>query len=282
MRRITEVIRQHYEHLSPSERRVAGFIIDHLDDLATYNSVELSRQCDTSKATISRLFRRLGYSSFKEAREELRRLRQSGVPMPGPGLQAGGSLIERHFASESQHLQRVMQLAQTPLLAKVTERLADAQRVAVIGFRNSYPVALHLRQQLMQIRPAVQLLPQPGQTLAEELADLTDRDLVVLMAFHRRPAGFKALLKTLLDRHIPVLLLCEQDSGLATLKPTWILELPLNSVSAFDSYALPMSLVSLISNLLLHYQLDHGRARIEQINQLYEQTGELDLNLNVL
>lgn len=282
MRRITEVIRQHYEHLSPSERRVAGFIIDHLDDLATYNSVELSRQCDTSKATISRLFRRLGYSSFKEAREELRRLRQSGVPMPGPGLQAGGSLIERHFASESQHLQRVMQLAQTPLLAQVTERLADAQRVAVIGFRNSYPVALHLRQQLMQIRPAVQLLPQPGQTLAEELADLTDRDLVVLMAFHRRPAGFKTLLKTLLDRNIPVLLLCEQDSGLATLKPTWILELPLNSVSAFDSYALPMSLVSLISNLLLHYQLDHGRARIEQINQLYEQTGELDLNLNVL
>ncbi|MFN3879988.1 MAG: MurR/RpiR family transcriptional regulator [Nitrincola lacisaponensis] len=282
MRRITEVIRQHYEHLSPSERRVAGFIIDHLDDLATYNSVELSRQCDTSKATISRLFRRLGYSSFKEAREELRRLRQSGVPMPGPGLQAGGSLIERHFASESQHLQRVMQLAQTPLLAQVTERLADAQRVAVIGFRNSYPVALHLRQQLMQIRPAVQLLPQPGQTLAEELADLTDRDLVVLMAFHRRPAGFKTLLKTLLDRNIPVLLLCEQDSGLATLKPTWMLELPLNSVSAFDSYALPMSLVSLISNLLLHYQLDHGRARIEQINQLYEQTGELDLNLNVL
>ncbi|KDE40182.1 putative rpiR-family transcriptional regulatory protein [Nitrincola lacisaponensis] len=282
MRRITEVIRQHYEHLSPSERRVAGFIIDHLDDLATYNSVELSRQCDTSKATISRLFRRLGYSSFKEAREELRRLRQSGVPMPGPGLQAGGSLIERHFASESQHLQRVMQLAQTPLLAQVTERLADAQRVAVIGFRNSYPVALHLRQQLMQIRPAVQLLPQPGQTLAEELADLTDRDLVVLMAFHRRPAGFKTLLKTLLDRNIPVLLLCEQDSGLVTLKPTWMLELPLNSVSAFDSYALPMSLVSLISNLLLHYQLDHGRARIEQINQLYEQTGELDLNLNVL
>lgn len=282
MRRITEVIRQHYEHLSPSERRVAGFIIDHLDDLATYNSVELSRQCDTSKATISRLFRRLGYSSFKEAREELRRLRQSGVPMPGPGLQAGGSLIERHFASESQHLQRVMQLAQTPLLAKVTERLADAQRVAVIGFRNSYPVALHLRQQLMQIRPAVQLLPQPGQTLAEELADLTDRDLVILMAFHRRPAGFKALLKALLDRNIPVLLLCEQDSGLVTLKPTWMLELPLNSVSAFDSYALPMSLVSLISNLLLHYQLDHGRARIEQINQLYEQTGELDLNLNVL
>lgn len=282
MRRITEVIRQHYEHLSPSERRVAGFIIDHLDDLATYNSVELSRQCDTSKATISRLFRRLGYSSFKEAREELRRLRQSGVPMPGPGLQAGGSLIERHFASELQHHQRVMQLAQTPLLAQVTERLADAQRVAVIGFRNSYPVALHLRQQLMQIRSAVQLLPQPGQTLAEELADLTDRDLVVLMAFHRRPAGFKALLKTLLDRNIPVLLLCEQDSGLAALKPTWMLELPLNSVSAFDSYALPMSLVSLISNLLLHYQLDHGRARIEQINQLYEQTGELDLNLNVL
>jgi DNA-binding MurR/RpiR family transcriptional regulator len=281
MRRITETIRQHYDQLSPSERRVAGFIIDHLDDLATYNSVELSRQCDTSKATISRLFRRLGYASFKEAREELRRLRQSGVPMPGPRLPAGGSLIDRHLASELHNLQRVTMLAQSPLLADITEQLADAVRVAVIGFRNSYPVALHLRQQLIQIRSAVQLLPQPGQTLAEELAELTSQDLVVLMAFHRRPAGFKALVRTLIQRKIPVLLLCEQDSGLAALKPDWILELPLDSVSAFDSYALPMSLVSLLSNLLLHRQLDRGRARIEQINQLYEQTEELDLNFNV-
>lgn len=277
MRQITETIRQHYDQLSPSERRVAGFIIDHLDDLATYNSVELSRQCNTSKATISRLFRRLGYASFKEVREELRRLRQSGVPLPGP-VQAGVSLVDRHFASEQQNLQRLATLAQSHQLDEITRQLAEAGRVAVIGFRNSYPVALHLRQQLQQVRSSVQLLPQPGQTLGEELVEYTSDDLVVLVAFHRRPSGFKALLNTLQQQRVPVVLLCENNSGLVPGARGNLVELPLDTVSAFDSYALPMSLVSLLSNLLLHHQLEQGRSRIEQINELYELTGELDVN----
>lgn len=277
MRQITETIRQNYDQLSPSERRVAGFIIDHLDDLATYNSVELSRHCNTSKATISRLFRRLGYGSFKEAREELRRLRQSGVPMPGPE-QVGVSMVDRHFASEQQNLQRLAALAQSSQLGEVTQQLAAAKKVSVIGFRNSYPVALHLRQQLQQVRNAVQLLPQPGQTLAEELVELTPDDLVVLIAFHRRPSGFKALLNALQQQQVPLVLLCESNSGLALNTQGTVIEVPLDTVSAFDSYALPMSLASLLSNLLLHHQLEQGRSRIESINELYDLTGELDVN----
>lgn len=277
MRQITETIRQNYDQLSPSERRVAGFIIDHLDDLATYNSVELSRQCNTSKATISRLFRRLGYDSFKQAREELRRLRQSGVPLPG-SMQAGVSLVDRHFASEQQNLQRLAALAQSSQLSDITGQLAEAKNIAVIGFRNSYPIALHLRQQLQQVRASVRLLPQPGQTLGEELVELTPDDLVILVAFHRRPSGFRTLLNTLQQQQIPTVLLCESNSGLMAGGKGMVLELPLDTVSAFDSYALPMSLASLLSNLLLHHQLEQGRSRIEQINELYDLTGELDVS----
>ncbi len=39
--------------------------------------------------------------------------------------------------------------------------------------RNAYPAALHLRQQLLQARGQVLVLPQPGQSLSEELVDLT-------------------------------------------------------------------------------------------------------------
>ena len=279
MPRITETIRQQYEQLSPSERRVAAFIIDHLDDLATYNSVELSRQCKTSKATISRLFKRLGYDNFKQVRSELRSLRQLGVPMPGAGLKSGGGLVDRHILRELSNLNHLTLLAKTSSIEKFIETLANAKCVAVIGFRNSYPVALHLRQQLIQIRPDVNLLPQPGQTLSEDLADLSSQDVAILIAFHRRPSGLAALFDTLIKRQIPVMVLCEKNSGFNRSKPTWILELPLDTISAFDSYALPMSLVSLMSNLLLHYQLDKGRARIEEINQLYDSTEELDFLL---
>ncbi len=60
--------------------------------------------------------------------------------------------------------------------------MVAARRIVVVGMRNAYPAALHLRQQLLQARGQVLVLPQPGQSLSEELVDLTADDLVVMMA----------------------------------------------------------------------------------------------------
>ena len=277
MRRITDIIQKEYEQFSPTERRIASFIIDHIDDLATYNSVELSRQCNTSKTTISRMFRRLGYANFKEAREELRKLRQSGIPMPGAGLKAGSSLIERHLESEKRNFESISTFSEKYSFGEVAEVIGKANKVFILGYRNSYPVALHFRQQLVQIRSDVYLLPQPGQTVSEDLVDATTEDIVIYMAFHRRHSGFQSILNTLSKKKIPTLLMCEKNSGLDLSEYKWALEIPLETVSAFDSYALPMSIVSLLSNLILHHRLELGRNRIHDINELYESTKELEL-----
>ncbi|WP_035330179.1 MurR/RpiR family transcriptional regulator, partial [Dickeya solani] len=68
MKQIDERLRNQYSELSPQEQRVAEFIFDHLDDLISYNSAELARLSGVSKATVSRLFRRLGYPSYREMR----------------------------------------------------------------------------------------------------------------------------------------------------------------------------------------------------------------------
>lgn len=46
-----------------------------------------------------------------------------------------------------------------------------AARIAVVGCRNSYPLALHLHEQLMQLRGNIDILPHPGRSLAEELGE---------------------------------------------------------------------------------------------------------------
>ncbi|PSJ44410.1 MurR/RpiR family transcriptional regulator [Zobellella endophytica] len=271
-------IRAQFLQLSPKERRVASFILDHMDDLATYNSVEISRCCGVSKSTVSRLFRRLGYDSFREMRDENRRLRQSGVPVPAVLGGGPAGLVERQLQCEADKLGRLMALLSTETLNALTARLAGARRVGIIGFRNSYPVALHLRQQLMQVREGVRLLPQPGQTLAEELADFGEQDVLILVAFHRRPMLFPRLFATIRRAGIPLALMIEPQAELAQ-EPDWRLEIPLDSVSAFDSYSAAMCTVSLLSNLLLHRSLEQGRERIGRINDLYRQTEELDPGL---
>ena len=57
-------------------------------------------------------------------------------------------------------------------------------------------MALHWRQQLLQLRTGVDIVPRPGQT-PEELSQLTEQDLVIMVAMRRRPVNVKRLMQWL-------------------------------------------------------------------------------------
>lgn len=277
MQQLDTRLRECYNELSPQEQRVASFIMDHFDDLMSYNSAELARLSGVSKATVSRLFKRLGYDRFKEMRDEVRTLRQSGMPLTeNREAVQGNTLLARHYKQEMANLTQWVNALDAVQFADVVQALGAAQRVFILGLRNSAPVALHLRQQLMQIRGQVSLMPQPGQTLAEELVDITPQDVVVVVAFRRRPRVIRPVLEALHKQGVPTVAISEpQAAGITTLA-RWHFGLPLDSVSAFDSYSSAMSLVNLLANALLHSALTEGRQRIHNIASLYTELDELE------
>jgi DNA-binding MurR/RpiR family transcriptional regulator len=277
MKQLDERLKSQYSTLSPQEQRVADFIFDHFDDLISYNSAELARLSGVSKATVSRLFKRLGYDKYREMREELRTLRQSGMPLTdNRDAVQGNTLLARHYKQEMANLTRWASELDADQFSGAIAGLAEARRILIIGLRNSWPAALHLRQQLLQTRGQVQLLPQPGQTLSEELVDAAPDDLVVMVAFRRRPRIVRPLLEQLQKAQVPVLLICEPQAQSLFPLARWRLCAPLDSVSAYDSYACANSLINLLANALLHEMLNSGRQRIHQIADLYQKLDELE------
>ncbi|AHM72507.1 MurR/RpiR family transcriptional regulator [Yersinia hibernica] len=277
MRQIDERLRAHYAQLTPQEQRVTDFIFANFDDLISYNSAELARLSGVSKATVSRLFKRLGYSSYREVREGGRTLRQSGMPLTdNRDAVQGNTLLARHYKQEMANLAQWVNQLDSQQFSEIITAMVRASRILLLGLRNSYPVALHLRQQLLQVRPSVQLIPQAGQTLAEELVGVTPRDVVIVVAFRRRPPVIREILLQMQVQGAPTLLICEPQAQSLLPLARWCLTTPLDSVSAFDSYSSAMSLANLLSNALLHGMLAQGRQRIHQITDLYDSFGELE------
>ncbi|ENG6288113.1 MurR/RpiR family transcriptional regulator [Yersinia enterocolitica] len=277
MKQIDERLRAHYAQLTPQEQRVTDFIFGHFDDLISYNSAELARLSGVSKATVSRLFKRLGYSSYREMREEVRTLRQSGMPLTdNRDAVQGNTLLARHYKQEMANLTHWVNQLDSQQFSDIINALMRAPRILLLGLRNSYPIALHLRQQLLQVRQSVQLIPQAGQTLSEELVDAGPRDVVVVVAFRRRPKVIREILLQMQVQGVPILLICEPQAQSLLSLAHWRLTTPLDSVSAFDSYSSAMSLANLLSNALLHEMLTQGRQRIHQIADLYDAFGELE------
>ena len=278
---IGQRISAQYADLTAQEQRVAAFILDHFDDLAVYSAADLSRLTGVSKSTVSRLFKRLGFENFQAVKRHARELRSRGVPLvTEPGAAAGnGECFKRHHERERQNLQTALEGIEPRTFDAVVERLDGARRVVLVGFRNGYPLAVHFRQQLIQARGEVSLAPEPNQSLAEELVGLGEDDLVVLFGFRRRPRVFDALVNELAAMPCRLLLIADATAGGYAEQVDWWMECPIDSVSAFDSYASAMSLICLLANGVLHHNLAQGRKRIAAISDLYDDLGELSTSV---
>ncbi|KHJ52261.1 MurR/RpiR family transcriptional regulator [Halomonas sp. NyZ770] len=275
---IGQRIAAQFDALTAQEQRVATFILDHFDDLAVYSAADLARLTGVSKSTVSRLFKRLGFESFRTVKTHARQLRNLGVPLvidDDAMQEEGGAPFQRHLQREQENLQRCLASLPPATFADCVDALAAAQQIVVMGFRNSYPLALHLRQQLIQARGRVRLAPQPNQSLAEEIVDLTEQDTIVLFGFRRRPTAFAALVTALERSPARVLLIADPTAATFVPQVSWFMEVPLESLSAFDSYATANSLICLLANAVLHHNLSDGRERISDISDQYEALSEL-------
>lgn len=261
------------EQLTPNEQRIARFLLAHQDELALYNAAELSRLTNVSKATVSRLFRRLGYRDFREARDQARSLRQAGVPVALAAPTTDHH--QRHYEQECRNLRQALAALDMLDIDALCRALIAAGGIQIIGFRNAYPLALHLRQQLLQLRAHVGVLPQPGQSLGEEVARLTASDAVIVFAMRRRPKELARLLEWLGQAPCTVMLICDDSLTYIPAGIEHVLRCPLDSISAFDSYAAAMSQINLLATRLLHHDLVGGRSQIRRVTDTFETLDEL-------
>src|SRR5580692_9175085 len=74
---LSAYIRARFDEFSRSQKDVAQYIVDHLDEAAFQTAEELARRANTSSSTVVRFSQALGFEGFPElqqaARDEYRR-----------------------------------------------------------------------------------------------------------------------------------------------------------------------------------------------------------------
>src|ERR1700722_11613194 len=75
---LSAYIKARFDEFSRSQKDVAQYIVDHLDEAAFQTAEELARRANTSSSTVVRFSQALGFEGFPElqqaARDEYRRL----------------------------------------------------------------------------------------------------------------------------------------------------------------------------------------------------------------
>ncbi|WP_163559317.1 MurR/RpiR family transcriptional regulator [Halomonas sp. NO4] len=279
-------IQAHYSELPPAEKRLGDLLLSFPGDIATYSAGELAEAAGTSKAAASRFFQRLGYKDFNAARQQARDAKRWGSPVylssgAAPSRQSvqppqPSQLIADHVAQETQNLTHTLEALRPDRLRACVTALATAQRVHVAGFRNSHMLASYLHRQLQLLRPDVVLLPKSGQTLGEDLVDITTDDVVILVGLRRRVSLVSRILDVAREQGARSLLITDPSAVDPGLTGTWTFTCQVRSQSLFDSYSATMSVINLLCTTLYQYDVPQSQSRLKRIEALHDELEELN------
>lgn len=176
-------------NLTVSERTVAHWLENHVDELAFKPAAFIAQQCGVSESTVVRFARKLGYDSYPDLQHQeqeavqdqlsLRRKLQQSVAATGSDQVLSG-VIKRDI----QNLQQSLQTIDAAQFQQAMQRLAAARRVGILGFRSSATAASYLNFTLHLVRPDVSLIGRNGDMM-DHLLDFGPNDVMVAISVAR-------------------------------------------------------------------------------------------------
>ncbi len=166
---LSAFITERFDEFSRSQKDVARYIVDHLDEAAFQTAEELARRASTSSSTVVRFSQALGFEGYPElqqaAIEEYRsRPSENGATEKSSLFDFDHSEFEASLAADHGDLEDTVRNLSADQIEACVEALANANRVMIVGMDQLAFFASYLRHllALLDIRAEVVAQPQAG------------------------------------------------------------------------------------------------------------------------
>jgi DNA-binding MurR/RpiR family transcriptional regulator len=178
-----QTVEARFAELTPTSKRVASYMLANLDRLGLETADQIAQQAGTSGISVGRFLRSVGYQNLDDLKRELRGVqerpwlitdrldafRRSGSSSsPGGQSEPAGetapdaatatahqAALAHSLELEIGAIQHVYQLAQTPVFARVAERISNADAVYILGIQSTRGISNAFYSYLEYIRPRV-------------------------------------------------------------------------------------------------------------------------------
>ncbi|WP_055135009.1 MurR/RpiR family transcriptional regulator [Pseudomonas corrugata] len=273
-------IRSRYEQMSAVEQKLSDVILASPGQLAMQTATELAISAGVSKATTTRFFRALGYDSYDAARREARKASSGGSPLYLQHLNDADhdpkALMQHHLDQEIANLAKTYESLSHTDLAQMAQAIAKARRVVLVGFRHSQTIAVMFRSNLIQVRGDILLLPAPGDSLAEYLAGLDERDVAICIGLRRRVPQLEGAMAVMAELGVHLLYISDVLAGKPAKLARWVIRCHTEGSLMFDSNASVAGVTNLICSLVGKELAGEKSTHLAQSEVLHQKLDELE------
>jgi DNA-binding MurR/RpiR family transcriptional regulator len=208
-------IKARFDEFSRSQKDVAQYIVDHLDEAAFQTAEELARRANTSSSTVVRFSQALGFEGFPElqqaARDEYRR-RVGQVGVATETLAAATPLFsldhtefEAALAADHVNVEDTAHKLSRSDVEAAVDAIVSAEKVLIAGTDQMAFFASYLRHLLMLLDLRAEIVASPSQEALGRLSRIDATTLVVGLSAGRPHPLITRTMKLARHRKAPTL-----------------------------------------------------------------------------
>jgi len=200
---LSTYIQARFDDFSRSQKDVAQYIVDHLDEVAFQTAEELARRANTSSSTVVRFSQALGFEGYPElqqsAREEYRRRHATTIPAgaappAAPLFSLDQNEFETMLAADHVNVEDTARKVSRRDVEAAVEAIATTPRLLVAGTDQMAFFASYLRHLLMLLDLRAEIVASPSQEALGRLSRIDDQTLVIgLSAGRPHPLVVRAM-----------------------------------------------------------------------------------------
>jgi DNA-binding MurR/RpiR family transcriptional regulator len=197
---LSTYISARFDEFSRSQKDVAQYVVDHLDEVAFHTAEELARRANTSSSTVVRFSQALGFEGFPElqeaAREEYRHHNRTAKAPEAvtPLFSLDQSPFEQAIAADHVNVEDTARRISRSEVDGAIEAIAAAERILIAGTDQMAFFASYLRHLLMLLDVRAEIAASPSQEALSRLGRIDERTLVIgLSAGRPHPLVVRAM-----------------------------------------------------------------------------------------
>jgi DNA-binding MurR/RpiR family transcriptional regulator len=201
---LSDFITERFDDFSRSQKDVARYIVDHLDEAAFQTAEELARRANTSSSTVVRFSQALGFDGYPELQQAAIEEYRHKVAESAPNGNGGGgaaalfnfdhSEFEASLGADYANIEETARNLTREQIEASVSALATARRVLIVGVEQMAFFASYLRHLLGLLDVRAEIVASPSQDNIQKLSRMDeDTLLVVLTAGRAHPLVLRAL-----------------------------------------------------------------------------------------
>ena len=187
---LSAFITERFEDFSRSQKDVARYIVDHLDEAAFQTAEELARRANTSSSTVVRFSQALGFEGYPElqqaAIEEYRHRSPAEKGEPnGPLFDFDHSEFEACLAADHANVEETVRNLTREQVESCVTALAGAHQVMIVGLEQLAFFASYLRHLLALLDIRAEVVSSPRHDSITRLSRVDEDSLVIAFSAGR-------------------------------------------------------------------------------------------------